>query len=86
MFEEQYPPPGYEPPELKAQLKSTTLVLILAATSINLLGGHQLWRASRAEHVGRGVMLTMGIAGLVLINVVCIALVVYAQWGKETRL
>jgi hypothetical protein len=83
MFGEQYPPPGYEPPELRAQLKSSTLILILMAAVINLLGGHQLWRVHRAERVGRDVTLALGIAGLVLINVVCIALIGYAQWGKE---
>ena len=83
MFQEQHPPPAYEPPELRAQLKSSTLILILMAAVINLLGGHQLWRAHRAERVGRDVTLTLGIAGLVLINVVCIALIGYAQWGKE---
>lgn len=83
MFEEQHPPPGYEPPELKAQLKSSTLVVVLIAALINLLGGHQLWRAYRTERVGRDVTLTLGIAALVFINVVCIALIGYAQWGKE---
>ena len=83
MSEEQHPPPGYEPPELKAQLKSSTLVLTLAATLINLLGGHQLWRVYRAERVGRHVMLTLGIGGLMLINLLCIGLFAYAQYDKE---
>jgi len=83
MIGEQKPHPAHKPPALKAQLKSSTLALIVAAALINLLAGHQLWRVSRAERIGRGVMLTMGVAGLVLINVVCIALIVYAQWGKE---